>query len=95
MTYKIYPAILFAIFLIILFSLGYQLIAFALSLGWIIQLLRTILIIHGDMYKNNLIDNENYEKVATEIFRVSDQNSNLQNSIEELESRLFRLENKD
>ena len=95
MTYKIYPAILFAIFLIILFSLGYQLIAFALSLGWIIQLLRTILIIHIDMVKNNLIDSENNEKFATEIFRVLDQNSNLQNSIEELELRLFRLENKD
>ena len=95
MTYKIYPAILFAIFLIILFSLGYQLIAFALSLGWIIQLVRTVLIMHIDMVKNNLIDSENNEKFATEIFRVSDQNSNLQNSIEELELRLFRLENKD
>lgn len=81
MTYKIYPAILFAIFLIILFSLGYQLIAFALSLGWIIQLVRTVLIMHIDMVKNNLIDSENNEKFATEIFRVSDQNSNLQNSI--------------
>ena len=95
MKYKIYPAILFAVFLIILFSFGYQLIAFALSLGWIIQLVRTVLIIHIDMVKNNLIDSENYEKVATELIRVSEIFSNSQKSILDLEVRLRRLENKD